>query len=182
MEDGIDDEQLGTLAEEGDHWRLIFTRFLPHPHERVWRAVTEPEQLSAWFPQKIVGERRAGASLRFESSTGDAFEGTMQVYEPPRVIEFVWGGDTLRLDLQSDGDGTILTLTDTFDELGKAARDAAGWHECLDRLSAELAGSGIPAWGDRWRVVHPQYVSRLGPAASTIGPPEGWEEAVGDQG
>jgi uncharacterized protein YndB with AHSA1/START domain len=182
MEDAIDDEEFGTLARRGACWTLVFTRHLPYPLDRVWRAVIEPEDRSSWFPQKIVGERRAGASLRFESSTGDAFEGTMRVYEPPRVVELVWGDDTLRIELQRDRDGTLLTLTDTFDELGKAARDAAGWHECLDRLSADLAERGIPPWGDRWRVVHPQYVDRLGPAASTIGPPEGWQEAVTDQG
>jgi len=31
-------------------------------------------------------------------------------------------------------------LTDTFDELGKAARDAAGWDTCLDFLEWDLAG------------------------------------------
>lgn len=182
MEDAVDEEELGILAQQGDLWTLTFTRHLPHPPDRVWQAITEPAGLSAWFPQNIVGERRAGANLRFESATGDSFEGTMQVYEPPSVMEFGWGGDTLRIELQPDGDGTILTLTDTFDEVGKAARDAAGWHECLDRLSAELAERNIPAWGVRWRVVHPRYVDRLGPAASEIGPPEGWEESVGNPG
>ena len=44
---------------------LTFTRRLAHPREKVWRAVTEPEHLAAWYPQEIVGERRAGAPLRF---------------------------------------------------------------------------------------------------------------------
>jgi hypothetical protein len=67
----------------------------------------------------------------------------------------------------------VLTLVDTFDELGKAARDAAGWHECLDRLVFQL-GDDEPPWspGERWQQVHGGYVERLGPEASTIGPPE----------
>ena len=44
------------------------------PREKVWRAVTEPEHLAAWYPQEIVGERRAGAPLRFVSSAGDGFD------------------------------------------------------------------------------------------------------------
>ena len=67
-------------------------------------------------------------------------------------------------------------LTDSFDDVGKAARDAAGWHECLDRLGYELDGATPPPWGKRWQVVHPLYVDRLGPEAATIGPPPGWEE------
>ena len=50
---------------------LTFTRRLAHPREKVWRAVSEPEHLAAWYPQEIVGERRAGAPLRFVSSAGD---------------------------------------------------------------------------------------------------------------
>jgi uncharacterized protein YndB with AHSA1/START domain len=57
----MDDAELGTLTRQGDRWMLTFTRRLAHPREKVWRAVTEPEHLAAWYPQEIVGERRAGA-------------------------------------------------------------------------------------------------------------------------
>jgi uncharacterized protein YndB with AHSA1/START domain len=174
----MDDTDLGTLARQGDRWTLTFTRRLSHPREKVWRAVTEPEHLAAWFPQEIVGERRAGALLRFVSNGSDGFDGEMLVFDPPSVMELTWGADTLRIELQPDGAGTLLTLSDTFGELGKAARDAAGWHECLDRLVCELDESAPPAWGERWRDVHPMYVERLGPEAATIGPPAGWEEST----
>ncbi len=167
----MDDTDFGTMAQEGDGWRLTFVRRLPHPPAKVWRAVTEPEHLATWFPQEIVGERRAGAGLRFVSSTGDSFEGEMVMFDPPSVLELTWGGDRLRMELEPDDEGTLLTLTDTFGDLGKAARDGAGWHECLDRLDDELAGTTPPDWGECWRGVHPLYVQRLGPDAATIGPP-----------
>lgn len=170
------DTDLGVLAQQGDRFTLTFTRRFGHPPEKVWHAVTEPEHLAVWFPNEIVGERRAHAKLRFVSSGGDGFDGEMLVFDPPRVMELMWGTDRLRIELEPDGAGTILTLTDTFGELGKAARDAAGWHECLDRLAGELEGTEPPAWGVRWRAIHPAYVDRLGPKASTIGPPEGWDE------
>src|SRR5436190_10891155 len=119
----MDDAELGTLTRQGDRWMLTFTRRLAHPREKVWRAVTEPEHLAVWFPQEIVGERRAGAPLRFESSQHDGFDGEMVVFDPPSVMELMWGIDRLRIELQPDGDGTVLTLIDTFTELGKAARD-----------------------------------------------------------
>jgi hypothetical protein len=62
--------------------------------------------------------------------------------------------------------------------VGKAARDAAGWHECLDLLASDLDGTTPQAWGQTWRQVHPVYVTQLGPDAATIGPPPGWEEHV----
>ena len=177
----MDDAALGTLTRDGDRWTLTFTRKLAHSREKVWRAVTEPEHLAVWYPQEIVGERRAGAPLRFVSSVGEGFDGQMLVFDPPEVLEFTWGADRLRIQLQADGAGTLLTLTDTFDDLGKAARDGAGWHECLDRLVNDLDGTPPLPWGERWRQVHPRYVTHLGPDASTIGPPPGWDEATAEE-
>lgn len=156
--------------------QLRFTRHLPHPVARVWRAITEPEHLAAWFPDTIaVGAWEVGAALRFRHPDGlYDFDGRVLAVEPGRALEFTWGTDTLRIELEADGEGTRLTLLDTLDELGKAARDGAGWHVCLDRLEHHLDGRA-PAWSttERWRTVHPNYVAALGPEAAAIGPPEG---------
>jgi uncharacterized protein YndB with AHSA1/START domain len=172
-------EQLadGRLEEVDGRWRLRFTRRLPHPPEKVWRALTEPEHLPAWFPTDIQGERAEGAPLRFEFRNGEGptIDGEMLAYDPPRVLEMRWGeGETLRFELQAVEGGTELTFLDALSELGKAARDAAGWHTCLDQLAVELDGGAAP-WkpGERWAQVHGTYVERFGPEASAIGPPAG---------
>src|SRR3954454_20095057 len=59
------DRDLGTLAEHEGEWQVRFERRLRHPLEKVWRAVTEPEHMQAWFPDEMEGERRAGAPLKF---------------------------------------------------------------------------------------------------------------------
>lgn len=174
----MDHADLGTLAQQGDHWTLTFTRRLQHPPAKVWRAVTEAEHLAAWFPQEIVGERRAGATLRFVGAGGDGFDGEMLVFDAPRTMELTWGPDRLRIDLEPDGPGTLLTLTDTFADLGKAARDAAGWHECLDRLVVDLDGAEAPPWGERWDAVNRRYVEAFGPEAATVGPPVDAEQST----
>jgi uncharacterized protein YndB with AHSA1/START domain len=174
MDDLHDDRDLGSLAPAGDRWSLTFTRSLGHPPDKVWRAITEDEHLSAWFPQTIVGERRAGAALRFVTSddADEGFAGELLVFDPPHVLEMTWGDDVLRIELAPDGDGTRLTLVDTFAEHGKAARDAAGWHECLDNLVELWAAGAGPVPPATWATVHPVYVERFGPAAATIGPPD----------
>ena len=165
----------GQLEQAGDRWRLRFTREVPHPPEKVWRALTEPEHLAAWFPTAIEGERRTGAPLRFVFTGGEGptIDGEMLVYDPPSVLELRWGGEeTLRFELRPTAAGTLLTFVNTFDELGKAARDAAGWHSCLDVLAHHLSGEPAPwAPSERWQQVHPEYVARFGPEAATIGPP-----------
>ena len=163
----------GELEAAGaGRWNLRFTRRLAHPVDRVWRAITQTEHLQAWFPQTIKGDLlRPGAALRFESEYGD-FVGEVLAVEPPRLLEFLWGTDTIRFEVAAADAGSVLTLVDTIDELGKAARDAAGWHACLDLLELELAGT-TPTWTsqERWKTVHPGYVDAFGPEAATLGPP-----------
>jgi uncharacterized protein YndB with AHSA1/START domain len=169
---------IGELEAAGTgRWQLSFTRKLAHPADKVWQAITKPEHLTAWFPQRIEGDLLTpGAPLRFVHSVdAPSFEGRVLTVEPPSVLEFQWGPDTIRLDITPASGGCTLTLTDTIDELGKAARDAAGWHTCLDFLEAEL-GAGQPSLKsrERWQQVHGEYVAKFGPEAATIGPPEGF--------
>jgi uncharacterized protein YndB with AHSA1/START domain len=171
----MDTDDLGTLEKAGEQWRLTFTRHFSHPLEKVWRAVTEPEHRKAWFPDVMMGELEAGAPLKFVTATGDGFDGEMLVFDPPAVMELMWGTDLLRIELEPDGDGTRLTLVDTFGELGKAARDGAGWHECLDRLVGSVHGAAPRPWGEPWMELFVAYKARVGPEAATIGPPPGWE-------
>jgi uncharacterized protein YndB with AHSA1/START domain len=167
----------GTLEDAGGRWRLRFTRALAHPPEKVWRAITEPEHLRAWFPQQVIGDWVVGGELTFSSPAGRGpdFGGQVLAYAPPTLLEFRWGTDVIRLEVEGNGSGCTLTLLDTFDELGKAARDGAGWHECLDRLESHLDGKEQPRPGQTWAEVHPGYVESFGPAGATIGPPPGDE-------
>ena len=165
----------GILDRRGDRLTLTFVRTLRHPPEKVWRALTEPQHLAAWFPSRIEGAREAGARLKFvfEQGEGPPTEGEMLTYDPPSVLEYRWDKEILRFELAPEPGACVLTFTDTFDELGKASRDGAGWHTCLDVLEYHLAGEP-PPWSPRehWSDVHAGYVERLGPEASTIGPPE----------
>jgi uncharacterized protein YndB with AHSA1/START domain len=175
-------EEFGSLGRVGDVSVLRFRRRLAHPPQRVWAALTDDGHLAGWFPTTIEGERTPGAPLRFSfrQSEGDPFDGEMRVFEPPSVMELRWADDILRFELEPDGTGCFLSLTVTFPEHGKAARDAAGWHVCLEQLSHVVDATTLP-WEppDRWRVVHAGYVTRLGPEASTVGPPEAWERTHG---
>jgi uncharacterized protein YndB with AHSA1/START domain len=166
----------GDLLQLDDgRWQLRFTRVLAHRPEQVWRAITEPAHLATWFPTTIEGDRAAGARLRFSFPDGEApaFDGEMLAYEPPCLMELRWGPDVVRLEVRPSGEGTELTLLDTLDAHGKAARDGAGWHTCLDALGADLDGEPSPRdQMSRWSEVHAGYVEAFGPLAATIGPPE----------
>ncbi|MBV9855847.1 MAG: SRPBCC family protein [Streptosporangiaceae bacterium] len=166
---------LDTTAE--GRFALRFERRLAHPPGEVWHALTDPKAMREWFPQEVEADLRPGGKMRFRHRRGEVYEdlpvieGEVLEYDPPRLFAYTWGADMLRWELRPDGDGCLLVFTDTFGELGKAARDGAGWHVCLEALVASLDGTRPPPRG-RWQQVHPGYVERLGPEASTIGPPE----------
>ncbi len=177
--DGAD---LGVLEHGHGEVTLRFTRRLPHPPAKVWRALTEPEHLAAWFPTTVEGDLTPGSTLRynFREMNLPGFEGSVLACDPPTLLEFNWGDERLRFELKADSQGTVLMFSASFAEIGRAARDAAGWHTCLDLLGYDLAGEQAP-WpqDDRWRQVHRDYVRVLGPEAATIGPPAEWEETYG---
>lgn len=102
---------------------IVLTRRLPHPVERVWRAVSDPAELAAWMPG------------------GGGFPDPV-VCEPPRVIAWEAAGQTFRIELAPDADGTLLRFEhgsppDPRDQF------AEGWETYLTRLDALLAGDEL---------------------------------------
>jgi uncharacterized protein YndB with AHSA1/START domain len=158
---------------------LSFERRLSHPVDVVWRAITESDELAHWFPCQVRFEQlEAGAELAFEFEhmpldAPSTMTGRVTEFDPPRRFGFYWGEDHLRLELEPlDGeDACLLRLTVLLESRDKAARDAAGWHVCLDRLSRLLDGDDGPAAvgvSDDWRGKYVEYQRRGVPAGAPI--------------
>jgi hypothetical protein len=92
--------------------------------------------------------------------------------DPPRLFAFYWGGDHLRFELEPVEQGTLLHFTVLLDERDKAARDAAGWHVCLDRLAQQLGRDDAVAPGSEptgeWREHYDEYRRRGVPEGAEI--------------
>jgi uncharacterized protein YndB with AHSA1/START domain len=152
---------------------LRFERDLRHPVAKVWHAITDPAQLPHWFPGTVTLDLRVGGALQFAESDM-TFEGEVTALEPQRRFAFTWGGDQLDFELEPTDDGAacVLRLTVVLSEAVKAARDAAGWHVCLDRLAQLLDGTpGAPLSSDataEWRSHYEEYEQRGFPAGAPI--------------
>jgi uncharacterized protein YndB with AHSA1/START domain len=72
-----------------------FERRLPHPPEKVWRALTEPAELAAWFPAPEAGEA--------ERAIVEAV--------PPKRLICTLGDETLTWELSPIPGGCLLVLT-----------------------------------------------------------------------
>ena len=182
------------LEDEQGRFVLRFERRLRHPPARVWAALTELESLRHWHPSPFELEPQVGGTVRFVPPDGAAFgEGRVVAYEPPHVLAYTWGEDLLRWEVEPDGDGTRLVLTHTFDDRGKAARDAAGWDLCLGGLESTLsagpgqaapAPTGESAIEGGWPELNRAYEERFGIVPAEATPPPNHlvaADAVGPQ-
>jgi uncharacterized protein YndB with AHSA1/START domain len=150
------------LQDRDGRSALLFERSLAHSPERVWRALTTHGELSDWHPTPFELEPRPGGRVAYRATPeGPQIpDGGVLEYDPPRLLAYTWGDDELRWELLADsGGGCLLRLTHLFDDRFKAARDAAGWHLCLDALSGSLEGASRPEGEEGPRL--PQDLSEL---------------------
>jgi hypothetical protein len=88
--------------------------------------------------------------------------------EPPTLLEYTWGGDVLRWELEPSERGTRLTLQHTLEDPDLAPKVAAGWHICL--VVAERLLDGAPTGPIRgqdarnygWDDLQRRYAEALG--------------------
>jgi len=60
----------GTLQTIDGRPALRFERRLPHPVERVWRAVSEPAELARWFVAPVHWTPAAGETFEAMGESG----------------------------------------------------------------------------------------------------------------
>jgi uncharacterized protein YndB with AHSA1/START domain len=165
----------GTLITKGDSPAVRLERLLKDPPRVVWKALTEPEGLAGWFPCKIVvdgGVWRVGAKLEFPFPAEViemTLDGEVLAIDEPHALAYTWGGDTLRFELHDHEGGTRLVLINELPR-GTAARNAAGWEDCLDRLMGQVPPAG--AWRRNFDGYAKSFEPELGPQE---GPPAGYK-------
>ena len=159
------------LTDDARRPAVRLERHLPDPPPVVWQALTEREQLRSWFPCDVAvsgGRWEPGAALTFTfppevadmTLTGEVLEA-----DEPNLLVFTWGEETLRFELSPDDDGTRLVLIDKL-PAEAAARNAAGWDICLDRLAGRAADPD--GWKRRFDAYAAEFEPVIGPQA---GPP-----------
>jgi uncharacterized protein YndB with AHSA1/START domain len=133
------------IRKDGDKWTLILARELRHSPAKVWQALTDPAQLREWAPFDADGNLASVGPVKLTTigaPTPMVSESKVKRAEPPKLLEYTWGGNDLRWELAPLGSGTRLTLWHNIDR-GFIAWGAAGWHICFDVLDRYLAGDPL---------------------------------------
>ena len=130
---------------DGDRWTLVFTRELRHAPEKVWAALTDPVEIREWAPfdtDRSLGSE-GDATLTMVGDEPEQMPAIIQRAERPRLLEYTWGPDLLRWELEPSGAGTRLTLRHTTGGSDWVPKIAAGWHICIDVMDLYLSGTPI---------------------------------------
>jgi uncharacterized protein YndB with AHSA1/START domain len=140
---------------------LSLTRRINAPPAKVFAAWTDPQKIKRWWGPEATDETllaetdvRVGGRFRivFRMASGEEHDvrGVYREVAPNEKLVFTWSWRTMpereslvRIELQPDGAGTLLTLTHEqfFDE---AARDShrQGWTGALQKLARLFAAGG----------------------------------------
>jgi uncharacterized protein YndB with AHSA1/START domain len=158
------------VRKEGESWTLVLVRELRHPPTKVWQALTEPAHLREWAP--FDADRTLGTVGPVKLSTvgtpaPQISETTVKRAEAPRLLEYSWGGNDMRWELEPLDTGTRLILWHKIDR-GFISMGAAGWHICLDVLDRFLSGQpigrivGPDAMKFGWQRLNAEYAQQFG--------------------
>jgi uncharacterized protein YndB with AHSA1/START domain len=133
------------VRKDGEKWTLVLVRELRHSPEKVWKALTDPASLREWAPFDADRSLAAVGPVRLSTVGTPApqvSETQVTRAEAPNLLEYRWGDNDMRWQLEPLGDGTRLTLWHNIDR-GFIAMGAAGWHICLDVLDRLVADEPI---------------------------------------
>ncbi|MFP2895942.1 SRPBCC family protein [Corallococcus sp. 4LFB] len=159
------------IEKEGDKWTLVLVRDLRHPPTKVWEAITDPEHLREWAP--FDPDRNLATVGAVKLTTVGApkehvAESQVKRAEAPRLLEYGWGGNDMRWELEPlESGGTRLTLWHNIHR-GFISMGAAGWHICFDVLDQLLAGEplgrivGPEAMKFDWQRLNVEYAKQFG--------------------
>jgi uncharacterized protein YndB with AHSA1/START domain len=132
------------------------------PRERVWQAVTQPEQLTKWYATEYAWEipvLQVGATVKFHNSATEILLARIEVVDPPHQFTIRWQPDkeypamslVTSFLLQEENGGTRATISESGyellpDDVRQQWMDATGggYTMSMENLRAYAEGRSLP--------------------------------------
>lgn len=124
--------------------------------ERLFKALTDAQELMKWFPDRAATEPRVGGALRYEFEAGTVCNGTYLEIVPNQLVSYSWcqplecgaQGDrlsnltvTFRLEPHGEYTDVVLEETGYIDDPEHTelhGKRTGGWSFFFDNLQAYL--------------------------------------------
>jgi len=122
---------------------IVEERLMPHPPEKVWRALTQSTLLAEWLMQNDF-QPEVGHRFTFRAKPQPGWTGVtnceVRIVEPPRRLVYTWGDGT-----ETDsGLKTLVTWTLTPEAGGTRVRMEQSGFRHEDAAAHRGAGYGWP--------------------------------------
>jgi uncharacterized protein YndB with AHSA1/START domain len=129
---------------------ISFEFDLPHPPEKVWRALTDPGLLAAWLLPVVDLRLEPGAAFTFRTQPYPGWDGTVSCrfveIEPQRKLSYTWSvpflDTVVTFTLTPTASGTRLSLVQsgfTPDQKRESGGARYGWKMMGAKLVELLA-------------------------------------------
>ena len=141
---------------------LLIRQQFSHRADRLWRALTDDDELSAWFPCGVRLDLRVGGTIQFLFPGEDPDAGQVLEVVEGQILAFSWDQEVLRWTVERAEPGhSTLSLENSLQDPAWAARVAAGWHQCMEQLGALLDGKPVGQATSRPSAALVEQYSRL---------------------
>lgn len=123
---------------------VVIEREIPHPPEKIWRALTQPHLIEEWL-MKTSFKPEVGHRFDFRADWGSV-DCQVVTVEPNRTLSYTWGAHGLESvvtwTLSPTGAGTHLRMEQVGfrpDQKQAYAGAKFGWTRFLENLEQVLA-------------------------------------------
>jgi uncharacterized protein YndB with AHSA1/START domain len=136
--------------------------FIKATPERVFKALTQKEELEHWFVQEAIIDLQPGAEIQTNWAPGMGEHGKVKEVMSPHLFSFTWEGQfsptptTIKFELKAEKDGTLLTLNHSGIGEGKGweaytnmDQNGKGWDAHLNDLKSWVETGTCPPPGPR---------------------------------
>ena len=168
----VQEKKLSEIHGVGPVRRLQTRSEINAPIETVWDALTDIENVKAWWADGEIGSE-VGAPVRLGGD--EDLNGSIVAYMKPRIFEFTWHDDLsianhpewietathslVHFDLIETGAETTLLTLISFAPLVSATGAAAGWHHLFERFSGYVESGDATTPDDRFEVLKALYTA-----------------------
>lgn len=147
-------------------YTVTYHRESSHAAERLWEAITDPDQVARWMGAPAKIDLRVGGSYEVDFHGDEhGLDGIIVRIQPHRCLGYVWGWSYVEFAIEPLDAGCRYT----FVQNGLADRGEgeeglpAGWHEFFERLDDHLDGTlrTEAEHFERWNALKPAYRAQL---------------------
>jgi uncharacterized protein YndB with AHSA1/START domain len=148
-------------------YTVTYRRRSQHSPARLWRAITDPREISIWMGAPATVDLRAGGDylVDFHGNGEDGLDGIIVRVDPERRLGYLWGRSYVEWEIEAAGAGCeyIFVHTGLTDRGEDEEGLPAGWHNFFERLDDHLAGvtRASDEHAARWKALKPAYRAQI---------------------